>query len=243
MSVLDAILKSPGRLTVGGAPEGYDALLIAEAARKRGGVTLHIARDDARAAAMLDALQFFAPSEPLARAVQAQVAQQLELLPRAEIVAQAFERNSGIVLTRDLDEACALADEYAPEHLCLAVRDPWAWAPRLTRAGGLFLGEQSFEVLGDYLAGPSHVMPTGGSARFASPLSVLDFVRLTSLIALDPATTREIIPHAARLAQAELGEAVPLVSGERDRSRRRVRRGLAVAEEVDAHGATVAASG
>jgi histidinol dehydrogenase len=143
------------------------------------------------------------PSEPLARAVQAEVARQIEALPRHAIIAATFERHSGIVLTRDLDEACLLADEYAPEHLCLAVRDPWAWAPRLTRAGGLFLGEHSFEVLGDYLAGPSHVMPTGGTARFASPLSVLDFVRLTSLIALDRDTTRRIAPPAARLAQAE----------------------------------------
>jgi histidinol dehydrogenase len=83
------------------------------------------------------------------------------------------------------------------------VREPWAWAPRVQHAGGLFLGEHSFEVLGDYVAGPSHVMPTGGSARYASPLSVLDFVRLTSVVALDEATTARIAPHAARLAHAE----------------------------------------
>ena len=143
------------------------------------------------------------PSEALARAVQSQISNLLESLSRADIIAQTFERNSGIVLTRDLAQAVALADDYAPEHLCLAVRDPWAWVPKIKRAGGLFLGEHSFEVLGDYLAGPSHVMPTGGSARFASPLSVLDFVRLTSLVALDPATTQAIAAHAARLAQAE----------------------------------------
>ncbi|MBP7693013.1 MAG: histidinol dehydrogenase [Anaerolineales bacterium] len=156
------------------------------------------AEHDGLAAAIL-----LTPSEPLARAVQAEVARQLEQLPRAAIVAQTFDRHSGIVLTRDLEEACALADDYAPEHLCLAVRDPWAWAPKVTHAGGLFLGEHSFEVLGDYLAGPSHVMPTGGTARFASPLNVLDFVRLTSLIALDAATTAQIAPLAATLAQAE----------------------------------------
>ncbi len=156
------------------------------------------AEHDGLAAAIL-----LTPSEPLARAVQAEVARQLEQLPRAAIVAQTFDRHSGIVLTRDLEDACALADDYAPEHLCLAVRDPWAWAPKVTHAGGLFLGEHSFEVLGDYLAGPSHVMPTGGTARFASPLNVLDFVRLTSLIALDAATTAQIAPLAATLAQAE----------------------------------------
>jgi histidinol dehydrogenase len=143
------------------------------------------------------------PSEALAHAVQAEVAQQIEGLSRAEIISQTFDRNSGIILTADLAEAVALADRYAPEHLCLAVRDPWAWLPHIRHAGGVFLGEHSFEVLGDYVAGPSHVMPTGGSARFASPLSVVDFVRLTSLVALDPATTAAIAPHAARLALAE----------------------------------------
>jgi histidinol dehydrogenase len=96
-----------------------------------------------------------------------------------------------------------MADDFAPEHLCLAVRDPWAWVPRIRHAGGLFLGEHAFEVLGDYVAGPSHVMPTGGSARFASPLTVLDFVRLTSLVALDPSTSAAIAPAAVTLAEAE----------------------------------------
>ena len=143
------------------------------------------------------------PSRPLALAVQAAVARRIEALSRADIITQSFENRSGIVLTRDLDEAVTLADNYAPEHLCLAVRDPWAWAPRIHHAGGLFLGEQSFEVLGDYVAGPSHAMPTGGSARFSSPVNVLDFVHLTSLIALDPETTRQLAPLAAHLANAE----------------------------------------
>src|SRR5204862_5336152 len=116
---------------------------------------------------------------------------------------QTFEKNSGIVLTADIAEAVALADDYAPEHLCLAVRDPWEWAPKIRHAGGLFLGEHSFEVLGDYLAGPSHVMPTGGSARFASPLSVQDCVRLSSVIALDGSTAASLAGPAARLARAE----------------------------------------
>ncbi|MCC6190114.1 MAG: histidinol dehydrogenase [Anaerolineales bacterium] len=143
------------------------------------------------------------PSVDLARAVQVEVARQIEGLSRAGIIIQTFEHGSGIVLTRDLDEAVALADAYAPEHLCLAVRDPWAWAPKIKHAGGLFLGERSFEVLGDYVAGPSHVMPTGGSARFASPLTVLDFVRLTSVVAVDAGTTAALAPLAAALARAE----------------------------------------
>lgn len=143
------------------------------------------------------------PSETFAHAVQSHISNRLESLSHADVIAQTFDRNSGIVLTRDVEEAVALADDYAPEHLCLAVREPWAWAQKIKHAGGLFVGEHSFEVLGDYVAGPSHVMPTGGSARFASPLTVLDFVRHTSLVALDPATAQAIAPHAARLAQAE----------------------------------------
>jgi histidinol dehydrogenase len=143
------------------------------------------------------------PSRELAEAVQAEVGQQMESLPRAEILAQSLTGRSGIVVTRDLDEAAELNNLYAPEHLCLSVRQPWSLAEKITNAGGIFMGEHSFEVLGDYVAGPSHVMPTGGSARFASPLNVWDFVHLISLIALDPATTSEIAPLAAQIARAE----------------------------------------
>jgi histidinol dehydrogenase len=91
--------------------------------------------------------------------------------------------------------------------LCLAVSDPWRWAEKITSAGGLFLGEHSFEVLGDYIAGPSHVMPTGGSARFASPLNVWDFVHIVSLVALNPETAASIGPAAVEIARAEKLEA------------------------------------
>lgn len=143
------------------------------------------------------------PSAELAGKVQAAVAVQIEQRSRAGIIAQSLANRSGVVLTNDLDEAVALANAYAPEHLCLAVRDPWRLAEKVTAAGGIFVGEQSFEVLGDYVAGPSHVMPTGGSARFASPLNVLDFVHRVSLVALDEATTRQIAPAAAEIALAE----------------------------------------
>jgi histidinol dehydrogenase len=83
------------------------------------------------------------------------------------------------------------------------VAEPWALSEKITNAGGIFMGEYSFEVLGDYIAGPSHVMPTGGSARFASPLNVWDFVHIISLIALNPATTAEIAPLAALIARQE----------------------------------------
>jgi histidinol dehydrogenase len=143
------------------------------------------------------------PSRKLAEAVQVEVGRQMETLPRADILAQSLPGQSGIVITADLDEAAALNNAYAPEHLCLAVADPWALSEKISNAGGIFMGEHSFEVLGDYVAGPSHVMPTGGSARFASPLNTWDFVHIISLIALNPATTAQIAPLAARIARAE----------------------------------------
>jgi histidinol dehydrogenase len=143
------------------------------------------------------------PERSLAEAVQREIGHQLEGLERAEIIVQSLAKRGGIVLTPDLETAAALADEYAAEHLCLAVADPHALAGRIRNAGGLFVGERSFEVLGDYVAGPSHVMPTGGTARFASPLNVLDFVKITSLVALDEETTAAISPAAAQLARAE----------------------------------------
>lgn len=143
------------------------------------------------------------PSKSLAEAVQAEVGRQMESLPRAEIVAQSLQNRSGIVLTRDLDEAVELSNTYGPEHLCLAVRDAWDLSRKVNAAGGIFMGEYSFEVLGDYVAGPSHVMPTGGTARFASPLNVWDFVKIISLICLDKPTGRELSRPAAVIARAE----------------------------------------
>jgi histidinol dehydrogenase len=143
------------------------------------------------------------PSRTLAEAVQVQVGRQMEDLPRAEILAQSLPGKSGIVIVRDLDEAAKLNNLYAPEHLCLSVAEPWALSEKINNAGGIFMGEHSFEVLGDYIAGPSHIMPTGGSARFSSPLNVLDFIHIISLIALDPTTTAEIAPLAAVIARAE----------------------------------------
>jgi len=143
------------------------------------------------------------PSRPLAEAVQREVARQLEVLSRDRIIAAALAGRGGIVVTDDLSQAVALADAFAPEHLCVATAQPRALIDSLQNAGGLFLGERSFEVLGDYVAGPSHTMPTGGTARFASPLNVLDFVRITSVIDLDEQTATALAPAAATLARAE----------------------------------------
>jgi len=145
----------------------------------------------------------FTPAITLAEAVQVEVSRQMEERGRAAIIAASLAGQGGIVITRDVEEAVRLADEFAPEHLCLATEHPEHWQALITHAGGLFSGERSFEVLGDYVAGPSHTMPTGGTARFASPLNVWDFVRITSLIALDDETCALLSPHAARIASAE----------------------------------------
>ena len=137
-----------------------------------------------------------------AEAVAAQVEAQLPSLER-EAIARAAIARGGAVVARNLEDAMALANEFAPEHLCLLVRDPAALLPLVRNAGGVFLGESSPEVLGDYNAGPSHVMPTGGSARFASPLSVLDFLRITSVVGLAEDDLARLGPYAARLARAE----------------------------------------
>ncbi len=148
------------------------------------------------------------PSPRLAQAVQAEVLRQVsgpdaDPDTRTGIIEASLAGQGAIVITPDLETAVRLADDYAPEHLCLAVAQPFDWIDRIHNAGGIFLGEQSFEVLGDYVAGPSHVMPTGGTARFASPLNVLDFCRVTSIIGLDAATAARLSPVASKLARIE----------------------------------------
>jgi histidinol dehydrogenase len=190
-----------GVVGIDGLAGPTETLVIADEAARPEWVAADLlaqAEHDVLAAAIL-----MTPSKELITQVQQAVARQIEQLSRAEIIAASLENRSGAVLTRDLDEAIQLSNGYAPEHLCLSVNDPWRWLEKVKAAGGIFMGEHSFEVLGDYVAGPSHVMPTGGSARFASPLNVMDFVHLVSLIGLDPATTHRIAPTAAVLATAE----------------------------------------
>ncbi|MCB8928021.1 MAG: histidinol dehydrogenase [Ardenticatenaceae bacterium] len=145
----------------------------------------------------------FTPSRKFAEAVQVEIARQMEELSRSEVIAISLANRGGIVLTADLDEACQLASDFAAEHTCIATANPAAYVDKIPNAGGLFIGERSFEVLGDYVAGPSHVMPTNGTARFASPLNVLDFVKISSILQLDDATSAQLSVAAARIAQAE----------------------------------------
>ncbi|MBI2879670.1 MAG: histidinol dehydrogenase [Candidatus Rokubacteria bacterium] len=143
------------------------------------------------------------PSRALAEAVRTEAARQLPALPRRAIAAQALAEHGAVVLTRDLAEAVELANGLAPEHLELLVADPFAWLGRVRHAGAIFLGRHTPEVVGDYVAGPNHVLPTAGTARFASALSVEEFVKRSSVIHYSPAGLRTAWPHLAVLADAE----------------------------------------
>ncbi len=171
--------------------------------------TLVLADDsaDARyvAADLLAQPVLVSTSRELLLSVQAELGGQLEALPEPNRswARDSIEARMKIVLAGSLDEALELSNLYAPEHLCLLTRDPWALLGRVQRAGGVFVGESSMEALGDYLAGPSHVMPTGGTARFMSPVNVRDFQNIISVVAVNHATLKEVGPAAALLARTE----------------------------------------
>ncbi len=126
-----------------------------------------------------------------------------EALPRHRIIAASLAARGALVRVRDLAEACEVANRIAPEHLELAVADPEALLPRIRHAGAIFLGHHASEALGDYCAGPNHVLPTSRTARFSSPLGVYDFQKRSSVIAISPAGARSLGRVAATLARAE----------------------------------------
>ena len=142
-------------------------------------------------------------SESLLAPVQEEIKRQLSSLTRKDIASLSMERRGVFVVLDTLDEALELANYYAPEHLCLMIKDPWDAVSKVHHAGGIFLGDHSPEVMGDYVAGPSHVMPTVGTARFNSYLGVNQFLKRTPVVALDPSTTRQLASTAATLARAE----------------------------------------
>ena len=135
--------------------------------------------------------------------VEAALRRQLADLPRKAIAGAAIKSNGVSVIVDSIEEAIEVANVVAPEHLCLAIADPAPYMPLVRNAGGVFAGEYSAEVIGDYVAGPSHVMPTGGTARFASALNVRHFLRFTPLVDLDGEGFMAIAPQAAELARAE----------------------------------------
>jgi histidinol dehydrogenase len=143
------------------------------------------------------------PDEEYLDAVEASISRLLVEMPRRAVIAASLKSRGALVLTRDLEDACAVANRIAPEHIELAVRDPEGILPQVKTAGAIFLGQWSSEALGDYCAGPNHVLPTAGTARFSSPLGVYDFQKRTSVIGVSREGATRLGKLAAVLADGE----------------------------------------
>jgi histidinol dehydrogenase len=156
------------------------------------------AEHDEQAAAIL-----VCTSRIFAAEVLREISRQLPELPRKPIAERSLKGFGAIFIVRSLSEAAKISNDLAPEHLELAVRDPWGLLERIENAGAIFLGHISPEPIGDFVAGPNHVLPTGGTARFSSPLGVYDFLKRSSLICLSPEGLKKLSPPAMRLAQME----------------------------------------
>ena len=143
------------------------------------------------------------PDAAFLDAVQASIARLLPTMPRRDIISKSLGDRGALIKTRDLDEACAIANRIAPEHMEVSVADPHALLPKLKHAGAVFLGRYTSESLGDYCAGPNHVLPTSGTARFSSPLGVYDFMKRSSLIEVSAEGAKHLGPVASVLAHGE----------------------------------------
>jgi len=142
-------------------------------------------------------------SRQMADKVNREVEQQLGSLPRQAIATESLENRGIIAVVSGMDEAIELANLYAPEHLCLMVEKADSYLDKLSNAGCIVAGNRSTVVLGDYVAGPSHVLPTGGTARFSSPLNVGDFIKLTNLVTVDEASLKQLGQAASTIARVE----------------------------------------
>jgi histidinol dehydrogenase len=143
------------------------------------------------------------PDARFLQAVGDSIRRQLPEMPRRAVIEASLRGRGALITVRDLDEACELANRIAPEHLELSVEDAERWVPRIRHAGAIFVGRYSSEALGDYCAGPSHVLPTAGTARFSSPLGVYDFQKRTSMIEVSAAGARKLGALAIELATGE----------------------------------------
>jgi histidinol dehydrogenase len=156
------------------------------------------AEHDEQAAAIL-----LCTSGKFAEKVRLEVGKQLADLPRKAIAEGSLKKFGAILRVKSLAEAARISNQLAPEHLELAVKNPWDLLPKIENAGAIFLGHISPEPIGDYVAGPNHVLPTGGTARFSSPLGVYDFLKRSSLICLSPGGLKKLSPPAMHLARME----------------------------------------
>lgn len=143
------------------------------------------------------------PDAKFIAAVAQSADRQLEQMPRRDIIKTALENRGALIQVADLDEACVISNRIAPEHLELSVADPQAWLPKLKHAGAIFMGRYTSEALGDYCAGPNHVLPTSGTARFSSPLGVYDFQKRSSLIQVSARGAQKLGDIASVLAFGE----------------------------------------
>jgi histidinol dehydrogenase len=183
---------------VAGASE---ILVIADATARPDWIALDLfsqAEHDEMAQAIL-----LTPDAVMLDRVQESVHRLIGEMPRAAIIAASLGERGALIRTRDLAEACMLANRIAPEHLELAVADPDTLLPQLRHAGAIFCGHYASEALGDYCAGPSHVLPTGRTARFSSPLGVHDFQKRTSVLRITREGARTLAPIASTLARGE----------------------------------------
>ncbi len=199
--VTEAKKKLYGTVGLDGVFGPSETLVIADAAAEPELVAADVlagAEHDELATAVL-----ISTSEELASKVGAELQSQMGGLERGDVARASLEARGGIAVVDTLDQAVELANEFAPEHLCLHVDRPERLLDGVRNAGAVFVGAASVESIGDFTAGPSHVMPTGGSARFASPLGVQDFLKATSVVALDDKALAKLGPAAVALAQAE----------------------------------------
>ena len=143
------------------------------------------------------------PDKSYLDAVEASIGKLIDGMPRKKVIRASLKARGALIRTRDLEDACAVANRIAPEHLELVVENPEHWLPKLTRAGAVFLGRWSSEAIGDYCAGPNHVLPTAGTARFSSPLGVYDFQKRTSVIRVSRTGAEKLGKLAAVLADGE----------------------------------------
>lgn len=143
------------------------------------------------------------PDASFIDAVAASATRQLETMPRSAVIRASLENRGALIQVRDMDEACAIANRIAPEHLELSIEQPEKWIDKIRHAGAIFLGRYTSEALGDYCAGPNHVLPTSRTARFSSPLGVYDFQKRTSIIQVSESASAELGKIASILARGE----------------------------------------
>ncbi len=199
--VTEAKKKLYGTVGLDGVFGPSETLVIADGAADPEMVAADLlagAEHDEQATAILISI-----SEELATRARDELQSQMGGLEREDVARASLEARGGVAVVDTLDQAVELANEFAPEHLCLHVDRPERLLDRVRNAGAVFVGAASAESIGDFTAGPSHVMPTGGSARFASPLGVQDFLKATSVIALDEKALAKLGPAAVVMARAE----------------------------------------